>query len=88
MTFVYKLDDRPHKTTLAAREIHSSLIKSGGGSWSYEQVVNATLWTQTNTLGFHSNLLNRILLPLYKRILLLQTQRAMLRAKRILESPQ
>ena len=45
MTFVYKLDDRPHKTSLAATEIESPIIESAGGSWTYEDQSDKTLWT-------------------------------------------
>src|SRR5204863_9955742 len=37
MTFTYKQDERPHKTSLVAKEISSPLIESAGGSWVYEE---------------------------------------------------
>src|SRR5437870_249926 len=37
MNFVYKLEDKPNKTTLVAREIQSPIIESAGGSWTYEE---------------------------------------------------
>src|SRR5947209_2271807 len=37
MTFMYKLDDKPNKTSLVAREIESPIIESAGGSWMYEE---------------------------------------------------
>ncbi len=85
MTFIYKLDDRPSKTTLAAKEITSSYIESGGGSWTYENLNNGTLWTQTNTLVFKNKFWLRLLIPLYKLILNNQAKKAMRRAKKLIE---
>src|SRR5438477_1864130 len=56
MIFVYKLNERPNKTSLAAREVTSSFVESGGGSWTYEDQGENTLWTQTNTIIFKRNL--------------------------------
>src|SRR5436190_24354040 len=44
MTYIYKLDDRPNKTTLVAREIISPIIESMGGAWTYEEKNGNTLW--------------------------------------------
>ena len=85
MTFVYKLDDRPNKTTLAAKEIQSPIIKSAGGSWKYEMQNDGTLWTQTNTIVFKKNFLLPLLLPFYKLIFEYQTKIAMKNAKKLIE---
>jgi len=86
MTFVYKLDERPNRTSLAARDILSPLIIAAGGSWLYEENEGATLWTQTNTIVFKKNILTRIFLPIFKRIFTLQTISAMKKAKEELEN--
>jgi hypothetical protein len=85
MTFVYKLDNRPNKTTLAIKKIHSPLIEGGGGSWSYEERDGKTLWTQHNTLVFKNKIVVVLLLPLYRWMLKLQTATAMRNVKKILE---
>src|SRR5436309_3481372 len=82
MTFMYKLDDKPNKTSLVAREIESPLIESAGGSWTYdEDHTGKTIWTQTNTIRFKKNFLLPILLPFYRIIFLSQTKKAMAKAK-------
>ena len=85
MTFVYKLDERPLKTTLAMKDITSPIIDAGGGSWLYEPQNNGTLWTQTNTIVFKKNILLPLLLPVYKWMFTQQTVKAMKKAKSILE---
>ena len=85
MTFVYKLDNRPNKTTLAIKKIESPLIEGGGGSWSYEEWEGTTLWTQRNTLVFKNKMHVVLLLPLYRWMLKLQTTAAMRNIKKILE---
>ncbi len=85
MTFVYKLDDKPNKTSLVAREIESPIIESAGGSWTYEEQDDGTLWTQTNTIKFKNTMMLSFLLPLYRRIFVSQTKKAMKKAKRIME---
>ncbi len=85
MTFVYKLDDRPNKTSLAGREIESPFIESAGGSWTYEDQSGGTLWTQTNTIIFKNSILLPLLLPLYKMMFQNQTKQAMKKAKGLIE---
>jgi hypothetical protein len=86
MTFVYKLDDRPRKTSLATEDVHSSIIHSGGGSWNYEEVHGGTRWTQTNTLLLRDRFFTPFLAPWFRRIFQRQTVMAMKKAKRVLES--
>jgi hypothetical protein len=85
MTFVYKLDDRPNKTSLAAVEVQSPVIESGGGSWKYEEQNGGTLWTQTNTIVLKKHFLLRLLKPLLRRLFFVQTKKAMQKAKLLLE---
>lgn len=87
MTFIYKLDDRPNKTTLVAKDISSPLIESAGGSWNYEEQNGGTLWSQTNTITFKTNFLSTFLVPVYKRIFIFQTKKSMKKAKREIEKP-
>ena len=85
MTLVYKLYDRPHKTSLAATEIKSSLLESAGGSWTYEEQNGGTLWTQVNTLVFKRHFGLPALLPFYKFIFERQMKEAMGKAMRLIE---
>lgn len=87
MTFVYKQDEKPHKTTLAAKEVQSPFMESGGGSWLYEEENNgqSTKWTQTNTIVFKKSLFLPLLLPIYKWVFQNQTTRAMHMAKLLIE---
>lgn len=85
MTFVYKLDDRPHKTTLAARDISSPIIESAGGSWVYEVQGKGTLWTQTNTIVLKNNFFLSIFSPVFRMMFGHQTKKAMRKAKKKLE---
>ena len=85
MTFVYKLDERPSRTTLVAKEIKSAIIERAGGSWSYEEKNGGTLWTQTNSIELKNNFFARTIQPLLKLILLRQTKQAMKKLKNILE---
>ena len=87
MTFIYKLDDRPNKTTLVAKDIISPLIVSAGGSWNYAEQNGGTLWSQTNTITFKSNFLLNFLVPVYKRIFIFQTKKSMKKVKREIENP-
>src|SRR4051812_958837 len=68
MTFIYKQDERPHKTSLVAREISSPLIESAGGSWVYEEQNGTTVWQQTNTIVFKKTFAVNLALPLLKII--------------------
>ncbi|MDP4237338.1 MAG: SRPBCC family protein [Bacteroidota bacterium] len=85
MMFVYKLDDKPNRTTLVAREIESPLIESAGGSWQYVDDDGGTLWTQSASIRFKKNFFLPILLPLYRMMFQAQTQGAMKKAKAIME---
>ena len=86
MTFVYKTEQKPAKTSLAIKKIESPLIEGGGGSWSYEEWEGTTLWTQRNTLVFKNKMHVVLLLPLYRWMLKLQTTAAMRKAKKMLEA--
>ncbi len=85
MTCIYKWDDRPKKTSLAARDINSPLIASAGGSWVYEEKDGGTIWTQTNSIVLKSSyalsLLKWLLEIMFKR----RTMQAMQRAKKLME---
>ena len=85
MTFVYKLDDRPNKTTLVAKDIISPLIESAGGSWNYEKQNEGTLWRQVNTITFKKTLMIKLLLPLHKRLFIFQINKSMKKAKQEIE---
>jgi hypothetical protein len=85
MNFIYKLDERPHKTTLAAKEIKSPIIESAGGSWTYEEEAGGTRWTQTNTIVLKNKLFLLLFLPLFRILFDRQTKKAMQRAKEIME---
>jgi len=86
MTFVYKQDERPYKTSLATSEIHSMIIDSAGGSWTYEVVNGGTNWTQRNTIQFKQKPLIAFLLPILRWMFNKQICRSMNKAKRILEA--
>lgn len=77
MTFHYKLEDRPHKTSLVAKDISSPIITSVGGSWSYDKIGRGTLWRQTNTIEVKQHLMNMIMMPFYKWYYKKMTRRAM-----------
>jgi len=85
MTFIYKQDARPHKTTLIAREISSPVIESAGGSWTYEEQNGKTLWQQTNTIIFKKTLALNFALPFLKILFAMQTRQAMKKAKQEIE---
>lgn len=85
MTFIYKLDERPYKTSLAAKEIVSPLILNAGGSWIYQEEGGKTLWTQTNTVVFKQNFLFKIFLPIFEFAFSRLTKKAMEKAKQEIE---
>ena len=85
MTFVYKLDEKPNKTSLKAIDIVSPYIKSAGGSWNYEDQNDGTLWTQTNTIVLKETLYLLLFSWLIKWKFQIQTRDAMEKVKRILE---
>lgn len=86
MTFYYKMDDRPSKTSLVAKEIESAIIKSAGGSWLYEEIKEGTIWTQTNSIELKNKLFIRVLQPILKQIFIRQTKQSMKKLKSILEA--
>ncbi len=81
---VYKLDDRPNKTSLVMTNVSSVMISGGGGSWKYIPEDSGTLWTQTNTLIFKDSFLLRLLRPLITMSLKKNTRRGMKTAKTML----
>ena len=85
MTLEYKLEQRPNKTSLQAKDIQSSLIQAAGGSWTYEKQDEGTLWTQTNNIVLKNRLWNSLMFPLYKNIYLSQLITAMKLAKIMIE---
>jgi hypothetical protein len=86
MAFIYKLDKRPYKTSLVAKEITNPLIVNAGGSWIYEVQNEKTLWTQTNTIVFKQTFLLKLLLPIYRLIFSWSTKIAMKKAKEKIEN--
>ncbi len=85
MTFVYKTDERPFKTSLATSDVHSPFIVSAGGSWTYEAQSGGTLWTQTNSIILTNKTVLSMLLPVIKWLFHRQTVKAMKKVKLILE---
>jgi hypothetical protein len=85
MTFIYKQDERPYRTSLVAKEIVSSIIQSAGGSWSYEDQNGKTLWTQTNTVIFKKKYFLKFLLPVFEFLFSRATVNAMKKAKQEME---
>jgi hypothetical protein len=85
MTFVYKLDDRPNKTSLKAIDIDSPYIIAAGGSWIYEEQNGITKWMRADTIVLKDSLLMGLSIWLLKLILNFQTRKAMKKVKRILE---
>lgn len=81
---LYKLDERPRKTSLAMMNIKSPFIIGGGGSWNYEAKDGGTLWTQTNSLVLKNNFLSFLMRPLIQGMLKTNTRQAMQLAKRII----
>lgn len=85
-TAKYTLFRRLQMTSLAMIDVESSWASGGGGSWLYEAHDGGTLWTQTNTLSIKNLFLYRLLRPLFERQLHSGTQRAMHKAKQLLET--
>jgi hypothetical protein len=85
-TLVYKLNDRPNKTTLVFTEIKSPLIEGGGGSWRYEKKDNGTLWTQMGSCTLKNGFMSKLMIPLVRAMLRYNMRSAMKLAKKILES--
>lgn len=85
MTYEYKEEKRPVRTSLQAKDIHSRLIHAAGGSWSYEKQGDGTLWTQTNNIIIKPSLWNHLMMGLYKQIMTTQIITAMKLAKIMIE---
>lgn len=86
MTFVYKLDDKPNKTSLKAIVIHSSFIIAAGGAWRYEDQNGMTKWTRVDTLVIKETSIMSLFIWYIKLILNVQTRKAMKKVKQILET--
>ena len=84
MTFIYKLDERPRKTSLEARDIKSLLVSRAAGWWEYEQRGNLTVWTQANTIVLKDTWYCRLIAPVFRRVLHYTTQLSMKRAARLI----
>ena len=82
----YKLFRRGERTTAAFREVDSTLISGGGGSWSYVARDGGTDWSQTATLEFRHRLVGWLMAPLLRRNMRTLMRKAMAEAKRIMES--
>ena len=83
--FEYKLEERPTRTSLSMKNSNKSFLIGGGGSWHYEDKDGGTIWTQTNTMVLKDNLLFRILNPVFAFGLKYNTQKALKKAKKIIE---
>jgi hypothetical protein len=81
----YKTMKRPHLTSLVLSDLNSFWVKSGGGSWKYEESAGGTLWTQHNTLGLRDDPLGWLVRPLFALILARATSQMMARAKAMIE---
>ena len=84
-TLIYKLNDRPRKTSLVMTDVNAALITGGGGSWTYEKKGNGTLWTQKNTLILAKGKIVWLLAPVFRWKLRSNTANAMKLAKVKLE---
>jgi hypothetical protein len=82
----YKLFRRPERTSAAFRDVESRLISGGGGSWSYTARDGGTDWSQTATLEFRHRLVGWLMAPLLRRNMHALMRKAMVEAKRIMES--
>lgn len=85
MTFVYKLDDRPNKTSLKAIDIQSRYISSAGGSWTYEEQNGITNWTRTDTIIFNDLRFFIVYRFIMKWLIAMQIKASMRNVKSILE---
>lgn len=86
LNYVYTLDDRPHRTVLIAENISSPIIKKAGGSWTYENEMGQTRWTQRGTIIFKEGLLIKILFPFIKIAFSHFLKKSMFNAKRQIEN--
>jgi hypothetical protein len=85
VTFVYKLDRRYKRTTLAATDITSPFLEHATDSWAYETKGSGTIWTLTQTIVLKKNISAYPIKWLIKTILEFQTKKAMKKAKFLLE---
>ena len=85
--FRYKLDDRPHKTSLRMTDIQPGwLFTGGGGSWVYETENGATRWTNTGSLTIKNRALYWLLKPFLTWQLRRSYRKAMMKAKLMIET--
>jgi hypothetical protein len=82
----YKLFRAPERTSLAMEKVVPEIFTGGGGSWDYAAEGRDTRWTQTNTLTLSDGLVSRIIAPIMRWQLRAATRKAMLRAKKLLET--
>src|SRR5262245_29416656 len=82
----YKLFRRGERTTAAFSDTRSKLISGGGGSWSYVAKDGGTDWSQTATLEFRNGLVGRLMAPMLRRNMHTLMRKAMVEAKRVMES--
>jgi hypothetical protein len=82
----YTLFRRGERTSAAFREVDSTLISGGGGSWSYTAREGGTDWQQIATLEFRHMLVGWLLAPMLRRNMHTLMRKAMLEAKRIMET--
>ena len=85
LTFIYKQDDRPRKTSLSTTDVQSPLLLSAGGSWVYETKDSGTVWTQHNTIILKNHFFIKLISPLFKWIFTSQVKNSMQNAKRLIE---
>jgi hypothetical protein len=84
-TLVYKLNDRPNKTTLVFDKVKSPLITGGGGSWQYNKKDNGTWWVQQGTCTLKNSFVIQLFVPFIRLMLKYNMRNAMKLAKKILE---
>lgn len=83
--FEYKLFDRPRATSLIMRDVVSTMIAGGGGSWQYVAKDGGTLWAQVNSVTLADRKLCKVLRPLIAAMFRYRTRKAMKQAKRLME---
>lgn len=85
MKFLYKVSDKPNKSTLAMADIRSFLFCGGGGSWTYAPIGKGTIWTRVDSLALKQPFCNMFLRPIVSRQLRLKIRHAMMTAKKMIE---
>jgi hypothetical protein len=85
LTCHYKHYERPHKSSIIAKDISSPWIASADGSWSYDKIGRGTLWSQIHTIELRQHPLNKIMLPFYKWYFKKLTRHAMAKARAMME---